>query len=180
MSRWNITLVIKDEYLLFSDRLQEMHREKEEIAQLWRDANLQWSETFGHDNPILESKHEKSMLLSMQRSKFAEIERHLSTCLITTEEEISKRKQSELIEFGKISIDVWSIVKLKIADSLQESEFLITGLTQGTKITFMWKKYLTICATSPIRAWINWKYAGEEGFFFHDWKKKLISIIDVK
>lgn len=180
MSKLRTTLILSDEYSVLSDRLKHMAREKAEIAQLWKDANLQWSETFWHDNPILEAKHEKSRLLSMQREKFSEIEKRLSACLIITEDEISKRKSQELLEKGKISIDVGSIIRLKIGDSVQESELLVAGLTQGTKISFMWKKYSTICATSPIRWGIAWKYAGEEGAFLHDWKKKSVLIVDVR
>lgn len=73
----------------------------------------------------------------MQREKFSEIEKRLSACLIITEDEISKRKSQELLEKGKISIDVGSIIRLKIGDSVQESELLVAGLTQGTKISFM-------------------------------------------
>lgn len=46
------------------------------------------------------------MLLSIQMPKFIEIEKQLSSCLITTEEEVIKRKQQDLENFGNISIGI--------------------------------------------------------------------------
>lgn len=180
MSRLNTLSVLSDEYDILNEKLKQLQIEKDEIAQLWKDANLQWSETFGHDNPILESKHEKSMLLSIQMPKFIEIEKQLSSCLITTEEEVIKRKQQDLENFGNISIGIWSIIKIKIEWAIQESELLVAWITQGTKINFMWKKYSTICESSPIRSAIVWKYPGDKWSFLQSWKSKWVSIIDIQ
>lgn len=172
--------ILHSEYEFLQARVGEMEEAKKEIAFLWKEANLQGSETFGHDNPILETKREKSILLSLQQSKFKEVADQLASCLVVTEEEILKRKKESLEKNGKLSLDVGSIVTIEIIGTNKISDLLVAGMTQGIKMSFQWKTYPTICSASPMRMWIVWKSIGDIGQFTHDGKKKSVKIINIQ
>ena len=56
--------ILPNEWEKIQEEVQALDDAKEEISEIGRIANEQGSETFGHDNPLLENKKEQSEILS--------------------------------------------------------------------------------------------------------------------
>ena len=162
--------VFQFEVDLLKSKLDMFDKVRKEIAELWKDANEQWSETFGHDNPILEAKHEKESMLALRQSEIRKVEHLLLHCLIISEDDISNNKWE---------IKTGSIVTYAM-DWQEPVSMLVTWITQGKKVVFKGKEYWCISNQSPIWSWLWGKKIGDETMISIWWKNKVIKIINIE
>lgn len=121
--------ILAPEWEKIQEEVEKVEHAKQEISELGRIANEQGSETFGHDNPILENKKEQNELLHGRLLAKGDILSQIQNCLIVSEEDILSRKQNpEYMGLG-------SIVSVQMNGVRKELEVILTGLMQG-KIEF--------------------------------------------
>lgn len=122
--------ILPNEWEKIQEEVQALDDAKEEISEIGRIANEQGSETFGHDNPLLENKKEQSEILSGRVLAKQDTLMQIQNCLIIKEEDIALRKQ----EAGYLGLG--SIVTVNLNGAKKELQLILTGLVQGKKVEF--------------------------------------------
>lgn len=129
--------ILSPEREKIQEEVKILEQAKQEISEMGRIANEQGSETFGHDNPILENKKEQSELLYWRILAKWDILSQIQNCLIIPEEDILHRKQNPNYR------GLGSIFSLQMNGARKELQVILTGLIQG-KIEFEGKTYTGI------------------------------------
>ncbi len=152
------------------EKLETFNKLRQEISELWVTANEQWSESFWHDNPILEAKQEKERMMSLMLPEVRRIEQLLHYCLTISEDGIIKRDWE---------ISLWSIVTYSI-NNWSPITALITWVVQGKKVIFKWQEYMSVSRQSPIRKWLEGKKIWDSSIINIWGEKRAIKIINIE
>lgn len=173
--------VLPSEFNLLKQELEYIETEREEIRNLWLTANEQWSETFGHDNPILEAKAEKERLLASKMKERWNIPLQIQQCFIISESDVKERKEQDIILSWEVQWWLGSIYTLKYKNQAKELRWIMTWLIQWKKIEFDWHLYASFSPETDLWKALLWKSKWESWSFVVWWKNNIeFTILDIE
>lgn len=172
--------ILPSEYNILKQELDIIEHEKEEIRNLWLTANEQWSETFWHDNAILEAKAEKERILAARIQEKGDIWLQIAKCFIIPESDIKERKEQDILIHGEVKGGLGSIYSLKYEGQQRELKWIMTWIVQGKKIEFDGHSYPSFSPTTELWKALFWKSRWEKGSFNIPWKEIIFTILNIE